>query len=278
MASTQKSSSLLPGVAFVTGGGRGLGLAIAVSFAKSGARGVVIVDIQDDETMKGAKAEVESHGNKVKCLPIRANVADEKDFQSAIAKAVSEFGRIDYAANFAGVGGPHKPISETTVEEWEKVMAVNATGVFISTKHELLQMMKQDSIEVEAGRVPQKGSIVNCASVNSVQSMAGTGIYTASKHAVAGITKAAALEARQHGIRVNSLSPGFILTKIAEPIVKSDPQVFEVWKTFEARQGRQGKPEEIGDAVALLSSAQMSLVNGHNLIVDGGFTVNTTTY
>jgi NAD(P)-dependent dehydrogenase (short-subunit alcohol dehydrogenase family) len=79
----------------------------------------------------------------------------------------------------------------------------------------------------------------------------------------------AALEARQYGIRVNSLSPGFILTKIAEPIVKSDPKVFEVWKTFEARQGRQGKPEEIGDAVALLSSTQMSLVNGHNLIVDG---------
>jgi len=278
MASTRQSSSLLPGVAFVTGGGRGLGLAIAVSFAKSGARGVVIVDIQDEETMKGAKAEVESHGNKVKCLPIRANVTDEKDVESAIAKTVSEFGRIDYAANFAGVGGPHKNISDTTVEEFEKVMAINTTGVFICTKHQLLQMMKQDSIEVEAGRVPQRGSIVNCASVNSVQSMAGTGIYTASKHAVAGITKAAALEARQHGIRVNALSPGFILTKIAEPIVKSDPQVFEVWKTFEARQGRQGKPEEIGDAVALLSSTQMSLVNGQNLIVDGGFTVNTTTY
>jgi len=278
MAATRQSSSLLPGVALVTGGGRGLGLAIAVSFAKSGARGVVLVDIQDEETMKGAKAEVESHGSKVKCLPIRASVSDEKEFQSALAEAVAEFGRIDYAANFAGVGGPHKHISETTVEEWEKVMAVNTTGVFISTKHELLQMMKQDPIEGEAGRVPQRGSIVNCASVNSVQSMAGTGIYTASKHAVAGLTKAAALEARQHGIRVNSLSPGFILTKIAEPIVKSDPQVFEAWKTFEARQGREGKPEEIGDAVALLSSPQMSLVNGHNLIVDGGFTVNTTTY
>jgi NAD(P)-dependent dehydrogenase (short-subunit alcohol dehydrogenase family) len=79
----------------------------------------------------------------------------------------------------------------------------------------------------------------------------------------------AALEARQYGIRVNALSPGFILTKIAEPIVKSDPQVFEAWKSFEARQGRTGKPEEIGDAVALLSSNQMSLVNGQNLIVDG---------
>jgi len=278
MALTRKSSSLLPGVAFVTGGGRGLGLAIAVSFAKSGARGVVIVDIHDDEIMKGAKAEIESHGNKVKCLPVRANVTDERDFQSAIAKAVSEFGRIDYAANFAGVGGPNKLIWEITVEEWEKVMAVNTTGVFISTKHELLQMMKQDSIEVEEGRVPQTGSIVNCASVNSIQSMAGTSIYTASKHAVAGITKAAALEARQYGIRVNALSPGFILTQIAEPAIKADPQLYETWKTFEARQGRQGKPEEIGDAVALLSSTQMSLVNGQNLIVDGGFTVNTTQY
>jgi len=278
MASTHQSSSLLPGVAFVTGGGRGLGLAIAVSFAKSGARGVVIADIQDDETMESAKAEVESHGNQIKCLPIRVDVTNEKDFESAIAKTVSEFGRIDYTANFAGVGGPHKPLSEISVEEWEKVMAVNTTGVFISTKHQLLQMMKQEPIEWDAGRVAIRGSIVNCASVNSVQSMAGTSVYTASKHAVAGLTKAAALEARQYGIRVNSLSPGFILTKIAEPIVRSDPQVFEAWKTFEARQGRTGKPEEIGDAVALLSSNQMSLVNGHNLIVDGGFTVNTTTY
>jgi len=278
MASSQQSSSLLPGVAFITGGGRGLGLAIAVSFAKSGSRGFVIVDIQDDETMKSAKAEVESHGNQVKCLPIRASVTDEKEFEKAIAKTVSEFGRIDYAANFAGVGGPHKPLSGMTVEEWENVMAVNTTGVFISTKHQLLQMMKQDPIEWEAGRVAHRGSIVNCASVNSVQAMAGTSVYTASKHAVAGLTKAASLEARQYGIRVNALSPGFILTKIAEPIVKSDPQVFETWKTFEARQGRTGKPEEIGDAVALLSSNQMSLVNGQNLIVDGGFTVNTTTY
>lgn len=236
------------------------------------------MDIQDDETMASAKAEVESHGKEVKCLPLRVDVTDEKDFESAIAKTVSEFGRIDYTANFAGVGGPHKPISEITVEEWKKVMDVNTTGVFISTKHQLLQMMKQDPIEWEAGRVAHRGSIVNCASVNSVQSMAGTGVYTASKHAVAGLTKAAALEARQYGIRVNSLSPGFILTKIAEPVVRSDPKVFEAWKTFEARQGRTGTPEEIGDAVALLSSNQMSLVNGHNLLVDGGFTVNTTTY
>jgi len=278
MAVERQSSSLLPGVAFVTGGGRGLGLAIAVSFAKLGSRGVVILDIQDDEIMNGARAEVESHGSKVKCLTIRADVTKEKEVESAIAKTVSEFGRIDYTANFAGVGGPYKTIAETTVEEWEKVMAINTTGVFICTKHQILQMMKQDSLEVDPGRAPFKGSIINCCSMNSVQSMAGTGIYTASKHAVLGITKAAALEARQYGIRVNALSPGFILTKIAEPIVKSDPQMFETWKTFEARQGRRGLPEEIGDAVALLSSPQMSLVNGHNLLVDGGFTINETTY
>ncbi|EXJ92434.1 hypothetical protein A1O3_00985 [Capronia epimyces CBS 606.96] len=86
--------------------------------------------------------------SQVKCLPIRANVTSEAEFQGAIAQAVAEFGRIDYAANFAGIGGPHKHISEITVEEWEQVLAVNTTGVFISTKHELLQMMKQDSVEV----------------------------------------------------------------------------------------------------------------------------------
>ncbi|OCK73173.1 NAD(P)-binding protein [Lepidopterella palustris CBS 459.81] len=272
---TARSGPNAPGVAFITGGARGLGNAIAVSFAREGARGVILVDIQDETTFREGKAAVEAYGTK--CLTIRADVTNEKEVESAIEQAVKEFGRIDYAANFAGIGGPGLNITDLDVNGFLKTMTVNSTGVFLCIKHELRQMIKQDaSPGVEEGRLPQRGSIVNCASVNSLQSMRRTVGYTASKHAVYGMTKTAALEARQYNIRVNALSPGFIYTKIIgdKMLDKKTGEKNELWKTFEARQGREAMPEEIGDAVVLLSLPRMSLVNGQNLFVDGGFTVN----
>jgi NAD(P)-dependent dehydrogenase (short-subunit alcohol dehydrogenase family) len=151
----------------VTGGARGLGNAIAVSFAREGARGVVIVDI-NQATLEEGKKIVESYGTK--CLAVQADVTKEEDVERAVAAAVEEFGRIDYAAyvafvflvvwsekgdgelmrvrNFAGVLGPATHTFETSFEDYQKCMAVNCTGVFLSTKHEIRQMMKQESIEV----------------------------------------------------------------------------------------------------------------------------------
>lgn len=140
--------------------------------------------------------------------------------------------------------------------------------------------MFQESIDgIEPGRVEQRGSIVNCASVNSLQSMAGSAAYTASKHACHGITKAAALEGRKHGIRVNAVSPGFLLTKMTEAITKTADggardEGEQLWSSFEARQGRKASFDEVGDVVVLMSLPRMSLVNGANLFVDGGFTIN----
>ena len=108
----------------------------------------------------------------------------------AVADTVAGFGRIDYCANFAGVVGRCEKVVDQNVEDFMKCQAVNSTGVFLCTKHEMRQMMKQSSIKVEEGRVPLSGSIVTCASVNSLQSMPGTAVYTASKHACHGITKA----------------------------------------------------------------------------------------
>jgi NAD(P)-dependent dehydrogenase (short-subunit alcohol dehydrogenase family) len=190
--------------------------------------------------------------------------------QRAVSLAVEKFGRIDYAANFAGISGPLDSVANMTLDGWQSAQNVNSTGIFLATKYEMRQMMTQKGIEgVEAGRVSQSGSIVNCASVNSLQSMPTTAAYTASKHACAGLTKTAALEGREHGIRVNSVSPGFLNTSLVAPIGDT-----ELWRSCEKRQGRRAELEEVGDAVVLLSLPRMSLVNGVNLFVDGGFTVN----
>jgi NAD(P)-dependent dehydrogenase (short-subunit alcohol dehydrogenase family) len=187
---------------------------------------------------------------------------------------VQRFGRIDYAANFAGIMGPSSSIAEMKLEEWQKTQDVNATGILLATKYEMRQMMKQNSIDgIEPGRIPQSGSIINCASVNSLQAMPNSAAYTASKHACAGITKAAALEGRAHNIRVNAVSPGFLLTNLVKPIESTEAGKM-LWEGFEKRQGRKALFEEVGDAVVLMSLPRMSLVNGHNLFIDGGFTIN----
>jgi NAD(P)-dependent dehydrogenase (short-subunit alcohol dehydrogenase family) len=185
-----------------------------------------------------------------------------------------------FYSNFAGIIGPGEHTYDIKLDDFQKTLLVNTTGVFLSTKIQLQQMMKQDSIDVESGRVQQRGSIVNCASVNSIQAVAGAAAYTASKHAVLGLTKAAALEARGHGVRVNCVSPGFLKTPMITNVLKLSDDVENVrdesgnlgqayWETFEKRQGREASFEEIGDVVVLLSTPRMSLVNGHNLVIDG---------
>lgn len=121
----------------------------------------------------------------------------------------------------------------------------------------------------EEGRIPQQGSIVNAASVNSIQAGAGTTGYTSSKHGVVGITKAASLEARGHNIRVNCVSPGFLATDLLKPALQDGTLPQEVWNVYEKRQGRIASFDEVGDVVVLLSTPRMSLVNGHNLVIDG---------
>ena len=231
------------------------------------------MDIQDEKTFTEGREAVEKYGAKV--IIIHCDVTKEDQVEAAIAQTVKEFGRIDYAANFAGWIGPLGPTWELELEKWRNVLEVNAIGSWLCMKHELKQMISQESIEgIEEGRVKQKGSIVNCASVNSIQAGAGTTGYTASKHAVLGFTKAAALEARAADVRVNCVSPGFLLTRLLEPAFGDKGLTQEAWSTYEERQGRKAQFEEVGDVVVLLSSPRMSLVNGHNLVIDGGFTIN----
>jgi len=277
-----RSGPILPGVAFITGGARGLGLAIAQSFAKEGARGIVLFDIQPQETMDLAVASVEKFLSKdARCIAIRGDVTKESELEDAVATTVKEFGRLDYSANFAGIVGPLGATWDVKTEEFKRVIEINAVGVWLSMKVQLAQMLKQDPIGgEEEGRVGQRGAIVNCASVNSIQAGAGTTGYSAAKHAVLGMTKAAALEARGQGVRVNCVSPGFLLTKLLEPAFQVQEgqttalMTGDSWGAYEKRQGRKASFEEVGDVVALLCSQRMSLVVAHNLVIDGGFTVN----
>ncbi|KAJ0412947.1 hypothetical protein BJY00DRAFT_320289 [Aspergillus carlsbadensis] len=261
------------GVAFISGGARGLGNAVAVSFAKAGCRAIVLVDIQDKEVMAEAAKNVKSHG--AECLTIQADVTNESSVKGAVARTVSRFGRLDYAANFAGIGGQANSIADGDVEGFRRVMEINVTGSFICTKYQMKQMLQQDPVSTEENRIPQRGSIVNCASVNSIMASSYSAAYTASKHAMAGLTKVAALEGRQHHIRVNTISPGFLYTPlIANSLGKAGEAGQAKWAEMEARQGRSANLNEVGDAVVLISSPNMSLVNAHNLVADNGFTVN----
>lgn len=204
------------------------------------------------------------------CITIRADVTNEAEVQAAIDQTVREFGRIDYAANFAGILGPLSAAVDTPLDAFQRVLEINTTGVWICTKLEMAQMMKQSPLAgAEAGRVLQRGSIVNAASVNSIQAGAGVSGYTAAKHAVVGLTKACALEGRAVGVRVNCVSPGFLLTRLLADPIEAKAFSSDSWKQYEARQGRQASFDEVGDVVVLLSTPRMSLVVGHNLVIDG---------
>ncbi|KAM0360243.1 hypothetical protein ACHAPK_011843, partial [Fusarium culmorum] len=136
--------SILPGVAFVTGGARGLGNAIAVAFAREGCPSVVIVDILPDEVMEKGRKEVEKHN--AKCLAIRCDVTNEGQVKNAIAESVAKFGRLDYAANFAGIPGPTSIIETTAADAFEKCLKVNTVGVWLCMKHQIIQMAKQEPL------------------------------------------------------------------------------------------------------------------------------------
>ena len=163
-------------------------------------------------------------------------------------------------------------------------MEVNSTGVWLSMRAEIKQMLKQEPLSgIEEGRVGQRGSIVNTASVLSIQGIAATSPYTASKHAVLGMTRAVALEVRDQGIRVNCVSPGFFISGMQEPLLRgelgkdglfSKENAQKAWEVFEKRQGRRPQLDEVGDGVVMLSSTRMSFVVGHNLVIDGGFSIN----
>jgi NAD(P)-dependent dehydrogenase (short-subunit alcohol dehydrogenase family) len=244
-------------VALVTGAASGMGLATARAFAEAGAT-VVVADVREDL----AKAEAErlaAAGHQA--IAVGCDVSDDAQVAAMVERAVAEFGRLDAAFNNAGVMARIAPTADSTREEWDRVTGINLRGVWSCMKYELRQMRRQGN-----------GSIVNNASVGALTGNPGISSYIASKHGVVGLTRTAALEYIEHGIRVNAVNPGLIDTQIARDVVSGDEQAYaEIAKHVPIR--RAGRPEEIASAVLWLCSDGASYVVGHALTVDGGMTV-----
>ena len=242
-------------VALISGGARGMGAAHAKLFAKEGAK-VVIGDILEAEGLR-TEAEINEAGGE--CLFIRLDVTSEADWQQAVAAAVTRFGKLDILVNNAGVVS-RGTLEDTTVEEWDRVMDVNAKGVFLGTKAAIPEMRRAGG-----------GSIVNTSSISgNVGQDSIQPVYNASKGAVRIFTKSAAIQYAKDGIRVNSVHPGAVDTPMAGARL-ADP---ELQKQADARNplGRTAQPVEISYGVLYLVSDEASFVTGSELVIDGGYT------
>ncbi len=243
-------------VALVTGSGNGIGRATALAFGRENAK-VLVSDI-DIAAGKETVRLIEKLGSEA--VFVRADMAEESDIKALIEATVKTYGSLDCAVNNAGIEGEILPIAENPVENWERVLRINLTGVWLSMKYEIQQMLGQGG-----------GSIVNIASIEGLIAFPGASAYVASKHGVNGITKTAALELMQSNIRVNSVCPGFIDTAMVDRLVTPVPEVTEVIAMSPA--GRRGRPEEIAEAVIWLCSDKASFVSGHTMTVDGAYVV-----
>lgn len=244
-------------VAVVTGGAGGIGLAAATAFAVGGAS-VVLVD-RDEGRLEQARARVAGDA-----IAVAADVSVESDVRRYVETAIERHGRIDVLFNNAGIEGRNAPLAECPVDLFDDVMAVNVRGIFLGLRHVLPVMLA-------AGR----GAVVNTASMAGFVAHPGRGPYSASKHAILGLTKAAAAEVAARGVRVNAICPGAVDTRLSRRIaadvdpVRPDDAFARVLPKIPA--GRYARPEEIAAVVCFLASDAASYVNGAAWLVDGGF-------
>jgi len=240
-------------VALVTGASSGIGMATAITFAKAGAKVVVAARRikEGEEVVENIKRE----GGGASFFQVDVSKADE--VKSLIERTVETYGHLDWACNNAGIEGAMASIVDCTEENWNEVININLTGMWLCMKYELIQMLKHGA-----------GSIVNISSVNGFVGASHFAAYAASKHGIIGLTKSAANEYGQFGIRINVVCPGSIYTPMLER-VDGGPVTPESWRN-KVPLRRVGNPEEIANAVLWLCSGSASYVTGHSLVVDGG--------
>lgn len=245
-------------VALVTGAGSGLGLATARAFAEAGAS-VALAD-WNEKAVRAAAEDLGRQGHKA--IAIHCDVADEAQVEAMVERTVAAFGRLDAAYNNAGVQNIVAETADAHREDFDRVIAINLRGVWSCMKFELRQMRKQGS-----------GAIVNCSSLGGLVGAPGRGTYHAAKHGVLGLTKSAALEYAARGIRINAVCPGIIHTPMADEMIAGGQADAIDAMLKDVPIGRLGRSEEIADAVLWLCSSAASLVVGHALAVDGGYTI-----
>jgi NAD(P)-dependent dehydrogenase (short-subunit alcohol dehydrogenase family) len=245
-------------VALVTGGTSGIGKATAIAYC----------DRSRCRRRKGGfsgrrEAEGEDTANLIRqsgaeCLFVKSDVSVEADVKALIEKIVASYGRLDVVFNNAGIDSPMKPLHEQSVEDFDKLMAINVRGLFLCMKYQIQQMLAQGA-----------GVIINNSSLGGIVGFAGVSLYIASKHAVMGLTRSAALDYAKQGIRINAVNPGLITTEMMNRATTTGVTLEQFASLVP--MGRMGQSEEIAATVVFLCSDAASYITGQSLLVDGGY-------
>jgi NAD(P)-dependent dehydrogenase (short-subunit alcohol dehydrogenase family) len=240
-------------VGLVTGASSGIGRATAIAFARAGAKVMVASRrvTEGEETVR----RIQEAGREA--IFVKTDVSKAVEVEALVNKTVDTYGRLDCAFNNAGIPAS-SPLTDMPEEDWDRVLDVNLKGTWLCLKYEIRAMLKQGG-----------GAIVNVASIGGVVGFAGYASYCASKGGVIALTRAAAMEYAKSGIRINAVSPGAIETDMLATI----PAHLLAQITAMHPIGRSGKPEEVAEAVVWLCSDAASFVMGHNMMIDGGYTV-----
>lgn len=241
-------------VVIVTGGSAGIGRATALALARAGAS-VTVSDV-DEERGREVAAAIEEAGSSA--IFVRADVSRDDEVEAMVAATVEHFGGLDAAFNNAGIEGTPALTHQCDPENWHRTLAVNLTGVWSCMRHQIPALLARGG-----------GSIVNCSSVAGLVGFPNSPAYVASKHGVVGLTRTAALELAESGIRVNAVCPGVIETEMISRFTHDDPAAAAALNAMEP-MGRMGQPEEIADTVVWLCSNRSSFVTGQAIAVDGG--------
>jgi NAD(P)-dependent dehydrogenase (short-subunit alcohol dehydrogenase family) len=243
-------------VAFITGASSGIGRETALQFASAKAK-VVVSDINEKDGLAVVE-EIKQQGGEA--IFVKTNVADYEEVKVAIEQTIATFGSLDFGINNAGIGGPFTRTSDYQLADYQQVMKINVDGVFYCMQLELQQMLKQGS-----------GAIINTSSIAGLRGLKNSSVYSASKHAVLGLTKSAALEYAGKNIRINAICPVFTRTPLFDQMFSLDPSYEERLRN-NIPMKRYGQPIDIVKTILWLCSEEASFVTGQAYALDGGMT------
>jgi NAD(P)-dependent dehydrogenase (short-subunit alcohol dehydrogenase family) len=245
-------------VILITGGSSGIGKATAKAFAAEGAK--VVLASRGEEKGRDAASEIEADGGEA--FFVRADVSSEDQVRNLVERAVSKYGRVDYAFNNAGVEGHGARLAKETMEMWNEIMDINLKGVWLCMKYEIMQMLKQGG-----------GVIINNSSSSGLGGAPRLTIYSASKHGVIGLTKGAALEYIADNIRINAVCPGIIMTPMHDERLQTVPGLEKIMLSMIPMR-KFGKPEEVASAVMWMCSDDATYMTGSTILLGGGQAVS----